>query len=104
MAYPYPGREELQEADWDEAWAYFHRQEELIMLNDFKAACQGAPGAVVTNLDWLSALLHELRRTDWAGSTEDPQSCWEALFRSEGLLRGLHAAREAAQPSDPGPK
>ena len=100
MSYPYPGREELQEADWDEAWAYFHRREERMMLDDFLTACQGVKGADVTDLDWLASVLHDLRASDWPDGpgSVDPEACWYALSRCEALLLGLRCAVEASKP------
>jgi hypothetical protein len=63
---------------------------------DLLAACQG-PGEDVSPLEWLSALLHEVRDTNWAEMTVDPQAAFTALDESERLLANLRAAIRKAE-------
>lgn len=79
--------------------------------NAFLAACEG-PGEDVTPLEWLSALLSELRETipvpdpDEYGTTNrvhpfnltaDPEAMWTAYRESEALLLALRAAVNRAK-------
>ncbi|HEU4752227.1 MAG TPA: hypothetical protein VFU47_03890 [Armatimonadota bacterium] len=63
----------------------------------FYAAC--GPQENVSALDWLGALLADLRADNYPDETEDPQSTWTALLECEGLLETLrHIVREVDGP------
>ena len=67
----------------------------------FLAACTQERDTV-SRLDWLSALLSDLRQWDGPAYSDDPEAAATALRESEALLADLRAAVKQAQGQEGG--